>query len=389
MTKKVLFIAPQPFFQWRGSPIRISFNLMALVKTGCKVDMLTLPIGDDHPIPGVRFIRVANPFSVKNIPIGPSLWKLFFDVLILFKGVQLCLKNRYDVVHGVEEAGFIGGILARLIRARSVFEKHSDPASYQKGFLRNCVMWLYAQVEVLSVRMADAVIGTGPGLVAQVKKMKTGTKAFDIFDIPSSLKVPTGEAIQAIRDRLCRKDGEVLVTFVGSFAIYQGIELMLGAIPTVVQQAPQTRFVVIGGTPEEIEAKKKQLGLQGVEGNVTFVGKIPPDALPDYLAASDILLSPRISGINTPLKVLDYMKAGRAIAATDIPSNRLLLDDSTAVFAKPEPDAFARAILSLVDDGEKRQSQGLALRRLHESKYNFEKFCERLAECYSYLETKG
>jgi len=387
MIKNVLFISPQPFFQWRGSPIRVSFNLLALSQLGYKVDLLTLPIGEEHPIQGVNVIRVANPLALENIPIGPSIWKLFFDLFILFKGIRLCLRHRYDLIHGVEEAGFIGALLARLIKAKVIFEKHSDPSSYKKGFLKNCIMWGYAKVEEKTVRMADAVIGTGPGLVAQVDRMGTSTKSFDIFDIPSSLQETSTKTIEQTRITLCQQPEEILVTFVGSFAIYQGVELMFSSIPQVIDQNRDVRFIIIGGTAEEITARKMELDRQGAGSNVTFLGKIAPDLLPDYLAASDILLSPRISGINTPLKILDYMKAGRAIAATDIPSNRLLLDDSNAVFAIPEPDAFASAILSLVENREKREAQGAALRKLYETKYNFECFKSQLASCYTYVDS--
>jgi len=70
--KRILLISPQPFFQWRGSPIRVKFNLLALTDLGYQIDLLTLPIGDDQEINRVRVYRVANPFRVKNIPIGPS-----------------------------------------------------------------------------------------------------------------------------------------------------------------------------------------------------------------------------------------------------------------------------------------------------------------------------
>ena len=385
--KKVLFISPQPFFQWRGSPIRVGFNLQALASLGFQIDLLTLPIGEDRDIKGVNVIRVANPFGVKNIPIGPGLWKVFFDALIFFKGLRLCLTHRYDVVHGVEEAGFIGALLARLIKAKSIFEKHSDPFSYKKGFLKNCILKIYSGVEILAVKMVDAVIGTGPGLVEQVNAMNTTTRAFHIFDIPSSLEEASESAIAEARSTLLTSPDEVLITFVGSFAVYQGVDLMFAAIPNVVKQNRHARFIIIGGTDEQISQRKDLLSQQGVAESVTFLGKISPDILPNYLSASDILLSPRISGVNTPLKVLDYMKAGRAIAATDIPSNRLLLDESTAVLAAPEPAPFGQAISDLVGDAEKRTHMGVASRQLHETTYNFREYCRLLSECYAYVLT--
>jgi len=383
--KQVLLISPQPFFQWRGSPIRVSFNAMALAQNGWAVDLLTLPIGERREMDGVRIIRVANPFGVDNIPIGPSLHKVFFDVLLLWQGLRLIRRKRYDVIHGIEEAGIIALMLSRFAGCRAVFEKHSDPSSYKKGFVKNCLLRLYAGVEKITVRGAAAVIGTGPGLVRQVEEMKTGTPVFHIFDIPSSLVEATPDSINRIRTTLRKANDEVLLTFVGSFALYQGVTLLFAAIPEVVAQCPRARFVIIGGTDREISEAKKSLEIQGAAGAVSFLGKIAPDQLPDYLAASDILLSPRLSGVNTPLKLLDYLKAGRAIVATDVEANRLLLDRETARLAPADPKSLARAMVELVEDPAARNSMGERGRKLYETRYNFREYSKRLADCYATL----
>lgn len=383
MNEKILLISPQPFFQWRGSPIRVAFNVQALTELGYDVDLLTLPIGEEKEIPGVRVIRVANPFRLRNIPIGPSLPKVFFDLLLLLKGIRLCLANRYDVVHGIEEAGFIGAILAKMIGARVIFEKHSDPFSYKKGMLKNLILRAYAAVEKLSVKMADAVICTGPGLVRQVEKMKTGTRAFHVFDIPSSLVEPDEAKVAEVSRKLRSNEDDVLVSFVGSFALYQGVELMFAAIPQVLAHCAQARFVVIGGSEAEISAQKSHFASLGLSSRVNFLGKIDPDILPNYLRASDILLSPRASGVNSPLKILDYMKAGRAIVATDIPSNRLVLSDDNALLMHSSPTEFARGISILVEDRQKREAMGVVNHEAYTSKYNFDQYRELLSSCYA------
>jgi glycosyltransferase involved in cell wall biosynthesis len=383
MIKKILLISPQPFFQWRGSPIRVAFNALALAELGHRVDLLTLPIGEEKKITGVRVFRVANPLGLRNIPIGPSLAKILFDILILLKGISLCLTNRYDVIHGVEEAGFIGAILAKLIGARAIFEKHSDPFSYKKGLLKNIVLRLYAGVEKLSVKMSDAVICTGPGLVRQVEAMKTTTRAFHIFDIPSSLVDSEESQAVAIRREQQESEDEVIVTFVGSFASYQGVELMFAAIPIVLAQCPNARFIIIGGSAAEIKKQTNKFIKLGIEKHVNFLGKVAPDILPNYLRASDILLSPRASGVNSPLKILDYMKAGRSIVATDIPSNRLMLDEKQAMLTPANPERFALGICTLVIDKQQRKTMGAINFDLYQNKYNFTQYCELMSSCYA------
>ncbi len=385
--KKILFISPQPFFQWRGSPIRVNFNMLALSESGYRVDLLTLPVGEDKQYKNVQIIRVANPLRIKNVPIGPSLTKIFFDIFLFWKGLMLCRNNNYVVIHGIEEAGLIAVVLAKMFKARSIFEKHSDPFSYKKGLLKNGILYLYSLVEKITVKWCDGVIGTGEGLVSQVNKMGYSTRAFHIFDIPSSLEEPTEQMIATRRSTLVIEEGECLVTFVGSFALYQGVDLMFDTIPQVVSNSNTIRFVIVGGKSEEIAERKKILKQKGADTRVSFLGKIAPDILPEYLYASDILLSPRVSGVNTPLKILDYMKAGKPIVATDVPSHRLILDETTGVFAKSEPEYLSQAILNLASNKKKQEQLGRAGRSLYETRFNFNNYTRQLAECYDYVLT--
>ncbi len=380
--RKILFISPQPFFQWRGSPIRVGFNVQALAELGYSVDLLTLPIGEDREVKGVRVFRVPNLFHRKSMPIGPSFWKVAFGVLVFFKALGMALRHKYDVIHAIEDGGPMAAVIARLTGSRFIFEKHSDPAAYKKGFFRNLVMSIYSKVERFSVRRADAVIATGPGLAEQARRMAPKGPVYHLFDIPSSLLEAEPESVERTRKELRQNINEVLITFVGSFAVYQGVELMFSAMPAVIRKHKTARFIIIGGTPAEIEERRQVLRQEGVESSVSFIGKIPPDDLPSYLAASDILLSPRRAGANTPLKLLDYMKAGRAIVASDNSANRQILDDSRAVLVQPEPDAFAKGISSLVVDAERRKKLGEEGRKLIDNKYNYPEFKKLMKKCY-------
>ncbi|MCC5847019.1 MAG: glycosyltransferase [Verrucomicrobia bacterium] len=386
MSKRVLFLSPQPFFQWRGSPIRVRYNLMALSDLGYEVDLITFPFGEDVEIPGVTLHRVSGYKGVKSLSIGPSFWKLMFDFKLYLLGRKLMKSQTYAVVHGVEDAGFFGSFLARKHKTKLIYEKHSDPGSYKgKNALVNLVMWLYAKVENFTIRRADAVIATGAGLEAQVRGISAETPCAHICDIPSSLREADAEATRKLREELQADPEEVLATYVGSFATYQGIDLLFAAIPEAVRTAPKLQFCIIGGTDAEIAERRELLTREGVAESVRFLGKVNPDALPDYLAASDILLSPRISGNNTPLKLLDYLKAGGAIVATDLEANRLILNEETAVFAAPNAKAFAEAIATLALNPEPRASLAAKGRHLIDETYNFGNYTRQLKAVYTPL----
>ncbi len=383
---QILLIAPQPFFQWRGSPIRVRYNAQALSELGHQVTLLTLPMGEKISISGVEIIRVPNILGAENIPIGPSFQKAVFDLLLLWVGLQLARKRRYDIIHAIEETGVLARVITSLTGCRHyIYEKHSDPSSYKNGWVRNKLMALYGKAETFAAAGSDAVICTGPGLVEQVKRSFPRKRVHHIFDIPSSLKEADGATVDKLRSHLKKEPDEVLVTYVGSFAVYQGVDLFFNAIPLVLRQNGKARFVIIGGSTEEIGARRLQMAAKGADQAVTFLGKISPDELPDYLSAADILAAPRLAGVNTPLKVLDYFKAGRAIVATDVSANRLILDETCALFANPNPSELANAIGRLIDDGPLRQELGRCGRQRYQEKFNFGEFKSLLQSCYNQI----
>ena len=385
--KRVLLISPQPYFAWRGSSIRVKFDVRALADLGYEVDLLTLPIGEDEASTPGRVIRVWNLFGSNSISIGPSVLKLWFDLLLFIKGLLLVISNRYDVIHGTEEAGFLAWLLSKPGRCKSVYEKHSDAASYKKGALQNIVLNAYLAVEHFTCRHADLVICTGPGLKKQAESVAPNALIHDISDIPSSLVVPQEEEIASARKKLGATENQVLVTYVGSFAVYQGIDIIFDAIPLVYANQnvanSALRFVIIGGNAEQIAERSKTLAAQGISSDlVHFAGLIPPDELPAYLAASDILMAPRKAGVNTPLKVLDYFKAGGAIVATDTEANRFILDSSCARLCEFSAAAFAQAIVDLAADPDQRNKLAEAGHTMYQKKFNFEVFTSLLGDAY-------
>ena len=391
--QRILFICPQPFFEWRGSPIRVKASMMALSNNGHKVDLLTLPIGEEQDIGNVRIIRAWNFFNSKKISIGPSALKLWFDLILLIQGITLICRHKYDVLHGTEEAGFICYLLSFLNRSKVIYEKHSDSYSYNpKGLLKH-ILSLYRLSERITIKRSHAVISTGPGLDEQAKQesktkqdeLLNEQKYFVIPDTPSSIQEPTIEEIQSVRSSLSQNDQDVLVAYAGSFASYQGIDIIFEAIPAIIKKNPKIQFIIIGGNQQEITNYKKQLDAHNALQHVQFIGKIHPDKLPAYLAAADILLAPRKSGINSPLKILDYFKAGAAIVATNTKANQRLLNSDNAKLSEFSSQDFSTAINELAESEKKRKELGKNAHLLYKQTYNFSEYSKQLNSVYEFL----
>jgi glycosyltransferase involved in cell wall biosynthesis len=382
--QSILFITPQPFLQWRGSPIRVKFDVEALTESGYKVDLLAYPIGEDPKIPSVNVFRIPNPFGIGHVPVGPSLVKVLLDVFLLFKALQLSYKSRYDVVHCVEEAALIGVLLKWLRGYKLVYEKHSHISSYKRGPLRNIVLGIYRFLEVLVIRNADLVFA-GPGVYKEVTTINKQGCAQVIYCIPSSRVTSNTQRAEEIRRQLVLADSDLLITYVGTFAQYQGIDLLISAIPEVLNEKSNAQFLIIGGFPEEIEQCKGLLGSSGVLDHVTFLGIVNPDETAHYLFASDILLSPRTAGKTNPIKIFDYLKANRPIVATNHISNSRILDDSMSQLTEVDAVEFARGILNLMKDADRRDRLAKQGKKLIDERYNYGEFKQWIRSGYDMM----
>ncbi|MFQ5558966.1 MAG: glycosyl transferase family 1, partial [Nitrospinota bacterium] len=124
---KVLFLAPHPFFQERGTPIDDLLILRVLAtRDDVEVDMVSYHEGTDIEIPGVTFFRTRHLPFIKNIRPGFSMKKLVCDVFLFFKAGQLIRKKRYDLIHAVEEAGFIALFFRLLNGTQYIFDMDSS-----------------------------------------------------------------------------------------------------------------------------------------------------------------------------------------------------------------------------------------------------------------------
>ena len=380
----VLFIAPQPFFQARGTPIRVRFDVQALAELGFRVDLLTLPCGEDLAIPGVRILRTANPFGLRELAIGPSFWKLVYDLLLLWDAWRLASRNAYRVVHCVEDAGLVGLALKWRFGCCLLYERHSDPASYRAGRLRNLLLALYRKAEILVIRRADAVV-TGPALMEVTRPLADHDRLYTICSMPSTARAANPQRSLAIRRGLVRNHSDVVLMYIGSFAAYQGVELMFEAIALVVRERPEARFVIVGGSAAEVARWRSWLARRQAGDAVRLIERIDTEDVPDYLAAADVLLSPRLRGANPPLKHVDYLRANRAIVATDTTPNRFYLDPSVAVLTGTSARAFADGILRLMSDPSLQERLVGSDRPRIDDTYSYPELKRRLAACYADL----
>lgn len=145
------------------------------------------------------------------------------------------------------------------------------------------------------------------------------------------------------------------VVYAGSLLPWKGVEILLGA----AERLPATRFLVVGGSPEEVERLR---AAGSVPANVRLAGFRPPEEVRRYLAAADVAVvpnrsTPAISARYTsPLKIFEAMATGTAVVASDLPSLRDIVEHGTSAWLVPpdDPDALARELAIVLGDANLR-----------------------------------
>ena len=126
--ESILVIAPQPFFQNRGTPIAVKLLVEELVKIGYDVHLLVFHEGEDVELPGVTIHRGPAPWGVHNIPPSISWKKIVCDIFMFFKGFALLRRNRYTLVHAVEESVFLAMVYKVILKTPYIYDMDSSLA---------------------------------------------------------------------------------------------------------------------------------------------------------------------------------------------------------------------------------------------------------------------
>src|SRR5437762_7167096 len=166
-TVRILMIAPEPFFEPRGTPFSEFHRIRALTALGHRVDLVTYPFGQSVSMPGLRVFRSLRPPFVSRVKIGPSLAKIPLDALLALAVIRRALAGRYDAIHSHEEGGVIGALLGIVLRVPHLYDMHSSLPQQLNNFAfsRSRILTrAFLAIERFMIRRSRVVIVICPSL---------------------------------------------------------------------------------------------------------------------------------------------------------------------------------------------------------------------------------
>ena len=342
-------IVPSP----KGASTHILHNLRGLVNSHFDVHLITPNDGllpTEESIDGAQVTRVSQDLTQNYLARAVHFGKAVI--------AHIALGPNYDVVHyrNVWDGLSIAQNKKRF-GYKTLFEVNGLPSielKYHYPGLDSELLSKFKEQEIATLHLSDAIIC--PSRVTRDYIASLGLNRKLITVIPNGVSASDFSA-----SPLPARDGRIpIVLYIGTLADWQGLDVVVKALPKILEQQAVRLKIVGRGRSRQRKMLAKQIRKLGIEDHVTVQPAVPHHEIPALIAESDICVAPL--GLNDrnvtqgacPIKVLEYMAAARPLLASNIPIMRELVreDLDALLFSPNDPDDLARQVLTLLNDFE-------------------------------------
>lgn len=385
-------ILPQAYFEPKGTSFSTLNRLKVLKRLGHHVDLLTYPLGKDVIVDGVKIFRIPNVLFVKKMKIGPSWIKLLLDFVLIPYAIWILITRKYDVIHSHEEAAFFSTLLAKIFSKYHVYDMHSSLPQQLLNFQftqSRFIVAVFKFLEKVTINSADGIIAICSDLYERVKEIKPDANAYlieNFLDNTTDEHIPNSDP-KFLRQKYNLRR-EKIVLYAGTFEAYQGLDLLIEAAHQIVRKYNDVHFLLVGGTPSQVSYYHNQVRDKMLSDYFTFTGSVHPNEINRYYELANILVSPRLEGTNTPLKIYAYLKSGRPVVATRHITHTQVLNDAVAILTDINPSSFAQGIIKILENdtiGRKLAHEGI---KLANEKYSYSRYVEEMSSLLKALQGK-
>jgi glycosyltransferase involved in cell wall biosynthesis len=391
---RILVLAPHPFFQARGTPLAVRRVLEFLSSRGHQLDLLTFHEGENVDIPNCRIHRIARPLWIRNIRPGFSFKKVVCDLFMFATCLQMIRKNQYDLIHAVEESAFIAAAMQRLAGIPYVYDMDSSLAEQLVDAYPRLQFALptLRRLEAVAVRHSLGVLTVCAALEDVAHGHAPDKPIGRVEDTtllePELVRSGNGQSGDSLLPAAVGHRSPVAM-YVGNLEHYQGIGLLLEGFRHTLVRLPDAHLIIVGGLQEDIARYRHRCQQLGITSQVHFLGPQPINSLDRLFRRADVLVSPRLKGLNTPMKIYSYLDSGTAVLATRLRTHTQVLDDRIAYLVAPDPGALGAGLADLLSDPVLRERLAQQAKAYVQREFTPEAAHRKLGSFYSMMESRA
>lgn len=386
---KVLMIAPTPFFSDRGCHVRILEEAKVLQSLGHQVTISTYHIGKD--VEGIEIRRMPPLFFwYKKTAAGPSWQKpLLLDPLLILSTLWTSYQESYDIVHGHLHEGSIIGWFASRMRINKTpllfdYQGSLTGELLSHHFIRGRqeLLKAFRFGEHLADKAADLIICSSSKGAEDLKEQFNiqEEKIRVLLDGADTEIFRPGPKDEDLRQKLSLPSDKKLVGYLGVLSAYQGVDLLLEAIPWILKNYPDVHFLIMGyPNVEGYQNKVLEMELDKV---VTFTGRIPYDQASNYLNLVDVAVAPKVSKTEANGKLYNYMALGLPTVVFDSDVNREILGNLGIYASYANYQDLAEKMINLLKDENQQEELRGKLRQRCQAQFSWKAQGKKLEKIY-------
>ncbi len=393
MPYRILTIAPTSFFSDYGAHVRILEEIRHLQRRGHSILLCTYHIGSD--VPGIVIRRSIDVPWKRGVMVGSSRHKLYFDVALAATVQRAAASFRPHIVHGhLHEGALLGWTVRQTRGVPLVFDYQGSLTAemLDHRFIRpdspllRPLRWLEKRIDMA----ADAII-TSSHNAEQVLRSITGDCSERITTICDAVNTevfrPPSSALEwaaraALKRSLGIPNGRRVVVYLGLLAPYQGTDLLLEAAAIMVHEwALHDVHFLIMGFPG-VDSYRDQASRLGLNGWVSFPGRIPYTEAPRFLAVGDVAVAPKLSATEGAGKIGNYMAMALPVVAFDTPVSREYLGELGVYARRGDSRSLADKLRQVLDNPEYYRGVGRRLREQCVVELTWDRAIERMEAVY-------
>ncbi|MCC7118211.1 MAG: glycosyltransferase family 4 protein [Anaerolineales bacterium] len=383
---KILYTAfdlvPSP----KGASTHILHNLRGLVNRNFDVRLLTPSDGVlalEDTIEGAQVTRISQDLTQNFLARAAHFGRAVAAHLALYSDYQVVqYRNIWDGLFIAQNKKRFG--------YKTLFEVNGLPSielKYHYPGLDSELLLKIKEQELATLHLSDAIIC--PSNVTRDYIASLGVDRKRVTVIPNGVS-PSDFSPSPLPTRENRTP---VLLYIGTLADWQGLEVVIRALPKVLEQRPVQLWIVGRGRSRQRKALAKQVRKLGLEAGVSVRAAVPHHEIPALIAQADLCVAPL--GLNDrnvtqgacPIKILEYMAAGRPLLAPNLPIVRELVreDVDALLFSPNDAEDLARQALLLLDRLElsNRIAQSASERAL--TKFTWHEAQKKLVRVYEKL----
>jgi len=385
--------------------IRVEKEARTLLKAGHEVFLLSLGKDDtpnDELVEGIRVIRKKLPQSLPR-RVWNYLWLQTSFVHPFWKKalVDTIKKYKIEIVH-VHDLPMVKTAVsvAKKVNIPIIADLHENyPEGIRawrkvklswKSKIFNLIspVWRWKRLERLVLQRVDRIIT----VVDEAKDhyvIDCRVPAENITVVMNAEDLDEFGNLETKESLVTKYENDFVISYIGGFGPHRGIDTAIESMPTVLEEIPDARLLLVGKGSGEFDKEMNELCKDlKVENNVVFTNWVDFRLVPSYIALSDVCLVPHHASGHTnttiPHKLFQYMAMRKPVIVTDCKPLKRIVEECECGLVVPSGDynEMAEAAIRLYTDKECARKLGENGRKAVEERYNWETEAKKLCKLY-------